>query len=139
MLWLLIPGLTWAAILAALVPPKEFYPSLFDRMVKGKTRDDRPALELILRHLIEKPEEWSLSRDQASYPLESKAKQIYLNFDANKGLWTYTIAATGERERTVDGFYGQRFKEEIARENSRRQQRVLLRDLYKIEGPLLLK
>jgi hypothetical protein len=48
MFWLLIPGLTWAAILAALVPPKEFYPSILDKILKGKTRDDRQDRQFYL-------------------------------------------------------------------------------------------
>lgn len=136
MTWLLVPILTWAGILCILVPDKSFYTSMFDRMAKGKFRDDRNALSIMLGHLRNKPDEWSISRDSASFPLQG-AKQIYLNYHNNH--WTYTLSFSGEKERVLDGHFGAQFSQAISQENDRRQSRALMRNLYNMDGPLLLK
>lgn len=136
--WLLIPILAWVLLLVALLPDKRFYTSLFDRIMQGTTRDDRNSLQIMYNHLINKPEEWSVSRTAASFPLEG-AKQIYLNYDEEKKHWGYTIPSSGERERVLDGHYGALFNTALSRESDKRQSQALLRNLYGLEGPLLLR
>ncbi len=137
--WLALPIILWILILFILVPAKGTYKSIADRIAGGRLRDDRTALGIMLQHLQDNPEEWAISRGQASFPAESKAKQIYISFDDNKKALTYTLSSSGERERVLDGYYGAKFGDFIAKENDRRQSKALVRNLYGIDGPLLLR
>jgi hypothetical protein len=132
-----IPAVTWIGILAILIPDKSFYSDFWDKLTKGKHNPDRNSIQIILNHLIDKPEEWSISKSAASFPLEG-SKQIYLNRSENGG-WTFQINSTGERTQLLTGHYGIQIGKVLAKENERRVSQSLLRNLYNIEGPLLLK
>ena len=138
MSWILLPIILWILILTAILPRKGFYSALLDQLLGGRLRDDKTALSIMLGHLESNPELWSIGRREASFPLDSKAKQIYINYDDDKGLFTYNLAGNGERSRVLDGYYGAKIASLITKENDARQAKMLVRNLYGVDGPLLL-
>jgi hypothetical protein len=139
LIWLAVPAIGWAGILVGIVPQKGYYKSLADRIMRGKLRDDRNALQIMLNYMVNKPDDWSISAKQASYPKEG-AKQIMLQYDDDKNYWTYAINSSGERFRKLDGHFGAQFAAYIAKETDRRQSMSLMRTFDpEFDGVLRLK
>lgn len=136
MIWfLLIPLILWMVIMTVLFTPKGTYSSFLDRLTRARYRNDRIVLQIMLDHLRSFPEQWSISSDAASFPLEG-AKKIYLNFD--KG-WEYTLDGFGRTPRKLDGYFGKEFGQQLSLVNSSRENEAVLRSFYpNLDGPLLL-
>lgn len=139
MIWFfIIPVILWLMVMSFPLTPTRMYSNAFDRVTKAKYRNDRAGLQIMLDHLRSFPEQWSISRDSASFPLQG-AKQIYLHFDDKKG-WEYTLNNFGGRARPLDGHFGKQFVEQLTLENNRRESQALLRSFYpELDGTLLLK
>jgi hypothetical protein len=129
----------WALTLTILLTPTRVYKSAFDRVTRAHYRDDRVALQIMLDHLRSFPEQWSISRDGASFPLEG-AKQIYLSLDKKEGL-EYTLASFGGSARPLNGYFGAEFQKELSYQNNQRESQAVLKKLYPElhDGRLLLK
>lgn len=134
---IVIPIVIWGAIMGALCAPKNLIPNLVDRVTHAKFRKDRDTLQLMLEHFKSRPQTWSVSRDQVSFPLEG-AKQIHLVYSEHHG-WQYALSSFGREFTDLNGFFKTEFVREINAEASRREQRSLIRSFYpEIEGTLLL-
>lgn len=130
---IIIPIVIWGA----LCTPKTLIPSIVDRITHAKFRKDRDTLQLMLDHFKSRPQTWSVSRNQASFPLEG-AKQIHLIYSEDHG-WQYALSSFGREFTDLTGFFKSEFIREINAEASRREQRSLMRSFYpEIEGTLLL-
>jgi hypothetical protein len=136
--WLLIPILLWALVMAILIIPGDAYSSFFDRLTRGKWRKDRVNLAIMLEHLRNNPEDWSISRDRAAFPKEG-AKQIMLEHDRS-GNWSYALTSFGGSFRPLNGHFAHEFDKELTRQNNAVEERALLRHFYpELNGTLLLK
>jgi hypothetical protein len=138
MYWFIFILVLWMVLLTALLVPASLYRNTFDKWTKGKYRDDRAGLQIMLDHLRTFPETWSVSRDGAAFPQEG-AKQIYLNYDKIDG-WEYTLSNFGGKARSLNGYFEKEFVRELTLENNRRESQSLLRQFYpELNGQVLLK
>ena len=133
-----VVAFVWLLILAVLIIPMSFYKNSWDKITKAKFRDDRAPLQIMLDHLRSFPEEWSISRDSASFP-KTGMKQIYLTHDKNKG-WEYTLNSFGGNARPLNGHFEGQFVKALTDENNRRESEAMLRNFYpELNGQVLLK
>ena len=133
----LISILIWLFVMIVLWTPSGFYSSALDRLTKARWRDDRVGLQIMLDHLKSFPDQWSISREGASFPKEGM-KQIYLTYDDRSG-WEYTLNSFGGKARPLAGHFRSEFVRELTAENNRRESQALLRTFYpELDGPLLL-
>lgn len=133
-----IVALVWVLILAALIVPVSFYKNTFDRVTRGKYRNDRAGLQIMLDHLRSFPDEWSISRDSASFP-KTGMKQINLFHDKKTG-WEYSLNSFGGNARPLNGHFEKEFVTALTDENNRRESQALLRSFYpELNGQVLLK
>ena len=136
-LFMIILILMWTAALIAVAVPARFWRNIFDHLTHGHYRDDKENLRILIDHLRSFPDEWSISRDAASFPKDG-AKKVYLNFDNKKG-WEYTLAAFDSKPRRLEGHYGSQLGNLLLEENNRREKESLLRNFYpNLDGPLML-
>ena len=138
-LWYVItPIVLWILTMIILLSPPNLWTNTLDRITKAKYRKDRAQLSIMLDNLQSNPDQWSITREGASYPLQG-AKQIYLSFNKDKQL-EYSLNAFGSTPRPLEGYFGKQFSEQLEFENSRREAQSLLRTFYpELDGPLLLK
>jgi hypothetical protein len=130
--------IVWIIAIFAIAIPSRVYRNLFDRATQGRYRDDRDNLRILIDHLRSFPEEWSISRDQASFPKEG-AKKIYLSYDKTKRDWEYTLSAFSSTPRPLDGHYGAQMSSILLEENNRREKESLARTFYpNLDGPLMI-
>lgn len=139
MIWfILIPILFWAMIMTLLLTPSVVYSNAFDRITRAKWRKDRTGLQIMLDHLNSRPEEWSISRNGASFPKEG-AKDIVLSYDGKTKQLEYVLNKFGGDFRPLTGHFAKEFDAALNRENGRRESTALLRSLYpNLDGPKLL-
>lgn len=130
--------LLWMTVLIYLILPSNLVKSAIDRLTKAKFRADRENLQIMLQHLQHFPEQWSIGRDQVSFPKEG-SKQIYLTRDRGEEEWRYNFNSFDYGPRPLDGHFGKEFKKIIEVENVKRERKALVRNFYPdMDGPLLL-
>ena len=128
-LFIIIPVILWILVMTMLITPVACYTSIWDKFTKAKNRPDRANLQIMLDHLRSYPEEWSIGRDSVSFPAKG-SKQIYLNYDKDRGQWKYSLAAFDGPPRILDGYFGPQFVAEINRKNGEKESKALLRNFY---------
>jgi len=135
-----ILAIIWFLLIAILVTPPGHYRSKWDRLTRAKYRPDRVNLQIMLDHLRSYPEQWSINREAAAFPIEG-SKQIYLNYDKNSAKWRYTLNGFDDGPRVLDGHFGIEFNRELEKLNNKKENQALLRNFYPDlnNGVLLLK
>lgn len=136
MFYFFLAVVLWVIALAILTTPKSVWTSSFDKLTKAKYRKDKANLQLILDNIRSFPEQWSISSDSASFPLESKAKQIYISMNPP----SYSSPMFGDSNRKLDGFFGNEILHALEKENAKRETKALMRTLFpEIDSSRLLK
>lgn len=130
--------LVWLTILLWLILPSEFAKSVIDRLTKAKFRADRENLQIMLQHLENFPDQWSIGRDSVSFPTEG-VKSIYLTKDRGEKEWKYTFNSFDYGPRPLNGHFGKEFAKMIEAENIKRERKSLIRNFYPdMDGPIML-
>src|SRR6476469_5984974 len=80
----------------------DFLAASFHRATKARFQKNVMPLKLMLSHLQQHPELWSISQDSAAFPQEG-AKQIYLNRDGNS--WTYSLESFDRKSRKLPHYF----------------------------------
>lgn len=128
--------LLWIVGLTYVLLPQNTVSGVLDKLTKGNLRKDKENLALMLQHLQNFPEEWSISTSGAAFPLEGRAKKISINIDKS-GKVEYALGA--DDYRPLLGYYKSEFNNTISNINNNREREELMRNLYPEMGQLLLK
>ncbi len=90
-------------------------------------------------HISQRPEEWNISRKEASFPKEG-SKQILISYNDAKNSWEYILTSQGDGFRRMNGFYAAKIGGAIDKQHSKNEQKALMRALHpELDGVLLLK